>query len=82
MAAANVFIGSGSLNRVDLFRLQAFGALFHYKGYARSLFQAAIAAGLNSGKMYEYVLSVFTRNKSKAFRGVKPLHRSSFFHVC
>jgi hypothetical protein len=29
--------------------------------------------------MYEYVLSVFTRNKSKAFRGVKPLHRSSFF---
>jgi hypothetical protein len=68
------------LNRTDLFRLQALGPLLYDESHFRALFQRAVAAGLDRRKMHEDIFTILTRQKSKSFGGVKPLHSSCFFH--
>jgi len=68
------------LNRTDLFRLKALGPLLYDECHLRALFKGAVSAGLDGRKMHEDIFPIFTRQKSKAFGGVKPLHSSCFFH--
>jgi hypothetical protein len=42
--------------------------------------KTAVAIALNGGEMYEDILTVLTRDKTKAFGGIEPLH-CSLFHL-
>jgi len=72
--------GSIYLCNGNLFGLQTLGPAFHDKRHLRALFERAVAAGFDGREMYENIFTVLTRNESKAFAGVEPLHRSCFFH--
>src|SRR5579872_6402423 len=68
-------------DQVHILRLQALWSTFYDERHPRTLFQCAVAAGLNSRKVDEHVFSVLALYKTKSFCRVKPLHSTVFFHI-
>lgn len=69
------------LRQVDLFGLQTLGPALHYECHPSALVQRAVTARLDGREMNEDILAILALDKSKTFAGVKPLHRTCFFHV-
>src|SRR5579871_796218 len=74
-------VSNPGLSERNLFRLQTLGPLSHHECDSVSLFERAVTASFDGGKVHKYIFPVLARNKSKSLAGVKPLHRSCFFHV-
>src|SRR5450432_3513567 len=69
------------LDSLDVLGLPALGTLGHVELHGLAFLQAAEAACLNSGKMYENIFAILTADKAKALGVVKPLHCSLFCHL-
>jgi hypothetical protein len=76
------FFQSKWLQRLDVRRLQAFGAADDFEFNRLAIVQRLIAISHNRGEMDEYVLTALALDESKALAGVKPLHCSLFFAHC
>src|ERR1700730_5255873 len=74
-------LSNPDLSERNLFRLQGLRSLSHHERDSASLFERAVTDSFDGGKVHKYVFPVLARNKSKSLAGVKPLHRSCFFHV-
>ena len=77
---ANCYLRS-SLDTLDVLCLPALGAFDHVKLHLLSFLQAAEAARLDGGEMYEYILTVLAADETIALGVVKPLHCSCFHDV-
>jgi len=66
------------LDRGNVLRLPALGALDHVELHLLAFLQALEAASLNRGEMHENVFAILTADETIAFGVVKPLHRSLF----
>ena len=73
-------LGSG-LSEVDLLGLETLGPAFHDKSDFGAFVERAVTGCLNSRKMDEYILAIFTSQESKSFGRVEPLYCSCFFHI-
>ena len=69
-----------SLQGLYVFSLPAFGALYDVELNRLAFFQAAKAARLDGGEVYEYIFTILSANKSKPFGVVEPLY-CSLFHM-
>jgi hypothetical protein len=76
------FFQSKWLQRLDVRRLQAFGAADDFEFNRLAIVQRLIAISHNRGEMDKYVLTALALDESKALAGVKPLHCSLFFAHC
>src|SRR6266576_5214827 len=68
------------LDRLNVLGLPALWAFGHLELHRLSFLQAAKAASLNSGEMYEDILPSLTADEAVAFGVVKPLY-CSLFHL-
>ena len=82
MAHRPKFFQSKWLQRLDVRRLQAFGAADDFEFNRLAIVQRLIAISHNRGEMDKYVLTALALDESKALAGVKPLHCSLFFAHC
>jgi len=72
------FVGLESLN---VFGLQALGALGDIELHGLAFLQALETAGLDGGEMHENVFASLTADKTVALGVIEPLY-CSLFHMC
>jgi hypothetical protein len=70
-----------TLERLDVFRLPALGALGHVELHRLALLKALETSRLDRREMHKNVFATLTADEAVAFGVVEPLHRSLFCHV-
>ena len=80
-AAAPLSDCKSGLRRLYVLCLPALGALDHIELDLLTFLQAAESIGLDSGEVYEYVLSILAADETITLGVVKPLYCSCFHGV-
>ncbi|SPE33269.1 hypothetical protein SBA3_1980002 [Candidatus Sulfopaludibacter sp. SbA3] len=63
-----------------VFGLKTLGTLLDLELHLGAFIQAAIATGLDRGKVNEHIVAARSLDESIAFSGIKPFHNTFFLH--
>jgi hypothetical protein len=64
----------------DVVGLEALGALLDLELDPRALIEAAVAVGLDGGKVHKHILSAIPLDEPKTLGGIEPLDSTLFLH--
>jgi len=81
ISGTSPFQRPATLERLDVFRLQALGAFGHVELHRLALLKALETSRLDCREMHKNVVATLTANEAVAFGVVEPLHCSLFCHV-